>query len=537
MKGKVKYYTVLSILLMGYLIYALIAVNSDYRKLAANDAFWALEATSVELFHLVEAYESGDLTPALLEESYSHMDDYRGILSKSPLFNDALVMGRIVVRQDYAELDHRRIESYENLYRFIDENFAALRGMGGDSYRNIYRLLSDEEFCHSFELLIVEANEDYLTGAGMTEDVQGHQKEASDESELTKLRMQLDILREENIDLNSAYEELKEANETHDRINGVEWFLAEDISIKTYSGGGKTLEDGIVYVMEGYDQVGAIAWVKVWEEIHVSDLACFSPLTVTGKAVYVVVDGDLYGLDLYTGKTIMAVKNVGQSFAAPLVYANGDVVVIGQYQPHITYIDKVGNVLWQKTEEDYAGTWDIEFNGAVIEIMCDHGKVAFDRQGNVLLSQAHAHELYRKAKELYGWFDLGSMPMNSLDRFNENGRSYNKVTGPITNYHVLLAELRSVFDEDVVQKLIETDMYTEKEGELYGLAFDRGTDLYIGKDTGYGMEMINAEHFLFQVTAEYYQENGQVEGYSTYDFPLVRYEDGKWRFERFYLFR
>ena len=110
--------------------------------------------------------------------------------------------------------------------------------------------------------------------------------------------------------------------------------IKQDGSVyKIYTEGTDYLEDGIVCVIEVLDQNGKVIWQNKWEGIDVSEVASHSPITIVGKRIYIVIDGDLIALEKESGRILWHCDQVGYSSQSPLVGNDGTIYTIGQYAP------------------------------------------------------------------------------------------------------------------------------------------------------------------------------------------------------------
>lgn len=79
--------------------------------------------------------------------------------------------------------------------------------------------------------------------------------------------------------------------------------------------------------------------------------------------------------------------------------------------------------------------------------------------------------------------------------------------------------------------------YVEREGELYVLPADRGTDIFKGAES-YEVVRASEKQIKLEVTVEIYEDPMQknVTGYKQYDF-FLEFSDGRWKFTSFELVR
>jgi hypothetical protein len=149
-------------------------------------------------------------------------------------------------------------------------------------------------------------------------------------------------------------------------------------------------------------------------------------------------------------------------------------------------------------------------------------------------------ELYNKAKEAYGWFDLTTIPYDAEKYIEIDGERYFEVAQPgITSKRTLSDYLNEVFSDDITEGLMETSSYryVESKGKLYVLPMDRGTDIFKGAES-YEVVRVSEKQIKFTVTVEIYEDPTQknVTEYKQYDF-FLEFSDGRWRFKNFELVR
>ena len=149
-------------------------------------------------------------------------------------------------------------------------------------------------------------------------------------------------------------------------------------------------------------------------------------------------------------------------------------------------------------------------------------------------------ELYNKAKEAYGWFDLTTIPYDAEKYIEIDGERYFEVSQPgIASKKALADYLDEFFADDITEGLMamSSDRYVEYEGKLYVLSADRGTDIFKGAES-YEVIRVSEKQIKLAVTVEIYEDPMQknVTGYKQYDF-FLEFSDGRWRFTNFELVR
>ena len=152
------------------------------------------------------------------------------------------------------------------------------------------------------------------------------------------------------------------------------------------------------------------------------------------------------------------------------------------------------------------------------------------------LADEEVDSIYQKALKIYYWFDVGTLPADMERKTLVEGRTYYKVTGEPTEFQHLIDMMDSVFDGEIVEDLLSRNMYIDVDGDLYGVLADRGTDIDKGKAT-YETIRKGDREIVYRARVELLDEKREVFEYEIHDFHMRLYDDGKWRFDEFYLFR
>jgi hypothetical protein len=148
--------------------------------------------------------------------------------------------------------------------------------------------------------------------------------------------------------------------------------------------------------------------------------------------------------------------------------------------------------------------------------------------------------LYQKATEVYGWFDLTTIP-HDIERYIEKGgMQYFEVTQPgITSKQALADYLDGLFAASITEDLMAmaSDRYVEQEGKLYVMPADRGSDILKGEET-YEVIRESEDQIKLTVIVEVYDdpEKMNVTGHEQYDF-ILKYSDDRWKFSNFRMVR
>lgn len=160
-------------------------------------------------------------------------------------------------------------------------------------------------------------------------------------------------------------------------------------------------------------------------------------------------------------------------------------------------------------------------------------------------SQTQVETAFKKATEVYGWFDLCSLECDSADRIERSGQTYCRViSDAVPDYEALRTLVYDLFDTQTGDRLLredsETPPYIDADGTLYAQDFARGSDVTKGEYT-LTVEQESATAFLCKVRVETlafndaYKEYRRVTGYEDFTY---RYErvGSRWVFTDFSLF-
>ena len=157
---------------------------------------------------------------------------------------------------------------------------------------------------------------------------------------------------------------------------------------------------------------------------------------------------------------------------------------------------------------------------------------------------------FAEADELWCYFDLTTMPLDSEDSVEVGEYTYYRVDyRGLETMDDLRALLLTRFDSSIVDALLApfengVAHYRDIDGALYGIQCDRGSDISRGDATydvelsadGKGGKVIATVEELKDGGAVYNEQTGQydqiVAGYSTIEFPFVLTETGA-RFTHF----
>jgi hypothetical protein len=214
------------------------------------------------------------------------------------------------------------------------------------------------------------------------------------ESNIKKLTDENATLLIEKEELVSEYNELMEINNelradntnlkeetVEDEVDIDAFIVVDEYKYKISFLGGRYLEDGIIIMLEAYSNKDEQIWIKTWNGIQVSELATHSEMEVYNGKVYIVVDGVLNIIDNETGYTRLMISDLGKSFQKPVIDKEGNIYVVGQYNPYLTVINNQGVVLWQVNEDEYAWADNVEVFEDRIELRTISGVYKFTLDG------------------------------------------------------------------------------------------------------------------------------------------------------------
>lgn len=157
-----------------------------------------------------------------------------------------------------------------------------------------------------------------------------------------------------------------------------------------------------------------------------------------------------------------------------------------------------------------------------------------------VLSAEEIKALYEKAEEVYQWFDLEPLAMET----DESGATvfYNLPGGMtcgavkddrIASMAELEAAVRGCFADAYGDKLLDSKMYIEEDGVLYELIADRGTDITRGDIIAETVTNATETDFTYTITVETVDpETDAVTGSEDIDFVAEKI-NGKWLFTQF----
>lgn len=145
---------------------------------------------------------------------------------------------------------------------------------------------------------------------------------------------------------------------------------------------------------------------------------------------------------------------------------------------------------------------------------------------------------YQRAEKIYGWFELSPLPAGAGSR-SVDGRTYWPVNYPgMETMGDLRAYLRSVFSEELTEKLLatggDTPLYLELDGTLYVTTGGRERDESKGSLMTQVEQMDDTSYYVNAAVDLLDTDGTTVTGVECASFP---YElvDGEWVFTDFWL--
>jgi len=101
-------------------------------------------------------------------------------------------------------------------------------------------------------------------------------------------------------------------------------------------------------------------------------------------------------------------------------------------------------------------------------------------------TDAQIESAYKAAVEAYGWFDMGTKVKGTAEAKEKSldGKSYS--LADFEQFHTLSeleTYLKEIFSDEIISGLLARDLYRDIDGELYGIAADRGSDITAGEET------------------------------------------------------
>ena len=148
---------------------------------------------------------------------------------------------------------------------------------------------------------------------------------------------------------------------------------------------------------------------------------------------------------------------------------------------------------------------------------------------------------YRQAVEVFGWFQMATLPADPADQVAVGEILYSRVDYPgLATLAELRGYLKNRFSDELVESLLPAGgtQYVDLNGALYVQEGARGADITKGGETAQVLRDGNPDRCTVQVTVEVLdpEQGFAVVGSETYDFPYEKVGD-KWIFTSFSLVR
>ncbi len=198
-------------------------------------------------------------------------------------------------------------------------------------------------------------------------------------------------------------------------------------------------------------------------------------------------------------------------------------------------------------------TFNAEVNSADVKRIYN-SIVIYDRKTPVMTEDldSYMYDVSRRASEAIGWFEMNTMTARSglsdiMKRYSQNSQSETSIRtanedgyteigdSRIKTYAELGAYLKTLFSDEITERLLALGMYRDINGKLYGLDAARGSDITKGSSTA-AIKRFSDSKIFYTVTVELLSEDlKSVAGYETHVFT---YEliDSKWIWTKFYLY-
>lgn len=167
------------------------------------------------------------------------------------------------------------------------------------------------------------------------------------------------------------------------------------------------------------------------------------------------------------------------------------------------------------------------------------GDSAADGEAKGVPSEAEIKALYEKAEEVYQWFDMEMLDVETEDGFVVNytlsdGSVCAKVEDDrIGSMAELKASVHECFADEFAEELLGMGIYVEEDGVLYEVQADRGEDITKGNIITETVTNATETNFTYTVSVEIVDpETDAVTGSEDIDF-LAEKINGTWLFTQF----
>ena len=220
-----------------------------------------------------------------------------------------------------------------------------------------------------------------------------------------------------------------------------------------------------------------------------------------------------------------------------MYYVNGNNTAEIYYLDRLKIPEEIGVYNFFVNLEWTDGTEEIVYFR--VEVVESYSQVEQPTDGQI-------ESAYKSANEAMWWFHVTTMPLGKENadpdmpaepiKFDERGAA--KVNHPtIKTYNDLKNHLYNLFSNEIADGLLSSGRYFDKDGELYAIAADRGTDISKGGES-YEIIRESDKKIIYRITVELLSNEDFVTviDYEAHDM-IYEYIAGKWVFTRFELFR
>ncbi len=187
------------------------------------------------------------------------------------------------------------------------------------------------------------------------------------------------------------------------------------------------------------------------------------------------------------------------------------------------------------SKEDSKQKTNSNYNSSSIQLSSQHSEekdVENKYQDGAMPLSPELQDLYKKAKEAYGWFDVGTMNSDGEPKILGDNSFFKVNDERFPTYQSWHDYLMTIFDKKFIDdKLFAKNYYKNIDEKLYGIHADRGTHIFythsefkIKRQTDIKIEMI---------VIGYYDEDGKK--HSEEQTIVFVKENGKWRISQFSL--
>jgi outer membrane protein assembly factor BamB len=228
----------------------------------------------------------------------------------------------------------------------------------------------------SEETITEDSKDKDAEGSGLKKEVASSTEKESSTDEKEEVESKTEEVSDNDEEITSSNSETKDNYESEYR--GKVTVKTKEVQNEDYT---------VEYYVYGYDDSGKKIWTSKWSDLPLTEIAVASDFTVQDNRVLIEVGESLYSIDIYTGKRLWEVENVGASFQAPVVDPkNGAIYVTGYYEPFLTTVTQEGKIKWQIdfTDEEIYLPYAVTMKADSIIVKAERGQFVFDRDGKLL---------------------------------------------------------------------------------------------------------------------------------------------------------